>query len=105
VSEGAAVVHPESLIAQYEREADVDPRAAAETAYALAFRYRDHDVEGERRFDLAKLWALRAISLLDALPADTVQDVASTRQSVGGVPIPDLLHAGVVRDRLGDVLV
>jgi hypothetical protein len=34
-----------------------------------------------------------------------VADVAITRQSVGGVPIPDLLHAGVVRERLGDVLI
>jgi hypothetical protein len=60
---------------------------------------------GKRRFDLAKLWAQRAITLLDALPAETVADVAITRQSVGGVPIPDLLHAGVVRERLGDVLI
>jgi hypothetical protein len=97
-------VCPQSLIAQYEREVDEDHRAAAETAYALAFRYRDHDVEGERRFDLAQLWARRAINLLEDLPADTVQDVASTRQSVGGVPIPDLLHSGVVRERLSDML-
>jgi hypothetical protein len=99
-----ATPRPESLIAQYERELEADSRAAAETAYALAFRYRDHDVKGERRFDLAKLWALRAISLLDELPDDTVQDVASTRQTVGGVTIPGLLHAGVVKERLGDVL-
>jgi hypothetical protein len=33
-----------------------------------------------------------------------VQDVASTRQNVGGVPIPELLHSGVVRERLSDVL-
>jgi hypothetical protein len=97
-------VRPQSLIAQYEREVDGGPRAAAETAYALAFRYRDHDVEGERRFDLAQLWARRAIRLLDELPADTVQDVVSTRQSLGGVPIPELLHSGVVRERLSDVL-
>jgi hypothetical protein len=95
---------PEQLIAQFERELAVDPRAAAETAYALAFRYRDHDVNGSRRFDLAKQWAERAIELLDRLPSSTVDQVASGRLSVGSVPIPGLLHSGVVRERLGDVL-
>jgi hypothetical protein len=100
----SAVIRPETLIAQYEREIDADPRAASETAYALAFRYRDHDVDGERRFDLAKRWALCAINLLDKLPADTLQDVVSTRQTIAGVPIPELLHGGVVEERLADVL-
>ena len=96
---------PEQLIAQFERELAVDPRTAAETAYALAFRYRDHDVNGSRRFDLAKQWAERAIELLDRLPSSTVDQVASGRLSVGSVPIPGLLHSGVVRERLSDVLV
>lgn len=96
---------PGYLEAQFDQEVIRDPRAAAETAYALAFRYRDHDVDGTRRFDLAKVWALRSIELLDSLPSATVTDVASTRQSVADVPIPDLLHSGVVRERLGDVLV
>jgi hypothetical protein len=92
------------LEAAFDIELTTDPRAAAETAYALAFRYRNQDVAGERRFDLAKQWATRAIELLDSLPSDTVDQVLSTRQSVGGVPIPDLLHSGVVRERLGDIL-
>lgn len=95
---------PVGLEAQFSREVVGDPRAAAETAYALAFWYRENDVEGARRFDLAKAWALRAIEQLDILPSDSIEDVASTRQSVGGVPIPDLLHSDVVRQRLGDVL-
>lgn len=98
------VPRPELLIAQFDREVGTDSRAAAETAYALAFRYRDHDVDGSRRFDLAKVWALRAIELLDQLPSSTTEQVASTRQWVGAVPIPDLLHSGVVRQRLADVL-
>jgi hypothetical protein len=93
------------LAAQYDQELPRDPRAAAETAYALAFRYRDHDIDGERRFDLAGEWALRAIALLDSLPSDSIDDLVSTRPTVGGVPIPELLHAQVVRERLGDVLV
>lgn len=95
---------PWELEAAFNREIATDTRAAAETAYALAFRYRNADVGGHRRFDLAKLWAERSIELLDTLPSVAVADVASTRQSVGGIDIPDLLHAGVVRERLSDVL-
>jgi len=103
-------VHPSQptlaqLEAAFDRELTTDHRAAAETAYALASRYRSEDVDGQRRFDLAKRWATQAIDLLDALPSATIDQVASTRQSVGGVPIPDLLHSGVVRERLADVLV
>lgn len=98
------LTHLGQLEAQFNREIESDTRAAAEIAYALAFRYRNQDFEGSRRFDLAKTWALRAIELLDDLPSESIDDVASTRQSVGGVPIPELLHSGVVRERLGDVL-
>jgi hypothetical protein len=94
----------QQLAAAFDLELTTDPRAAAETAYALAVRYRNQDVAGKRRFDLAKQWATRAVELLDSLPSDTVDQVLSTRQSVGGVSIPDLLHSGVVRERLGDVL-
>ena len=98
-------VTPAELAAAFEQELTTNMRAAAETAYALAFRYRDEDVNGQRRFDLAGGWATRAVELLDELPAETVEEVASTRQYVGGVPIPELLHAGVVRERLADVLI
>ncbi len=93
------------LRASFEHELSTNRRAAAETAYALAFRYRNEDVDGRRRFDLAKEWAVRAIELLEGLPSNTLDQVASTRQSVGGIPIPDLLHADVVRERLADVLI
>lgn len=92
------------LRAAFEAESATDKRAAAETAYALAFRYRNEDVEGVRHFDTAGEWARRAIALLDSLPSDSLAEVSSTRPSVGGIPIPSLLHSGVVRERLGDVL-
>ena len=95
----------QQLEAAFDHELTTDPRAAAETAYALAFRYRNQDIAGQRRFDLAKEWATRALDLLDALPSDTLDQVATARRTVGGVPIPDLLHAGVIRERLADVLV
>lgn len=94
----------EELQLAYNREVDTNRRAAAETAYALAFRYRNEDVGGTRRFDIAKVWATRALDLLDTLPSESIDQVASSRQFVGGIPIPDLLHAGVVRERLNDVL-
>jgi len=101
---GDTLASVEELRGAFDRELMEDKRAAAETAYALAFRYRDEDVDGRRRFDLAGVWAAHAIELFDELPADTVEQVASTRMSVGGVPLPGLLHSGVVRERLADVL-
>jgi hypothetical protein len=93
------------LEAAFGREASTNKRAAAETAYALAYRYRTEYVSTDRpQVEVAKEWAQRSIELLDSLPSDTVDQVASTRQEVGGVPLPDLLHSGVVRDRLGDLL-
>ncbi|WP_216213789.1 hypothetical protein [Amycolatopsis aidingensis] len=94
----------DELHAAFDREVTTDKRAAAETAYALAFRYRNEDVGGARHFDLAKVWANRAIELLDELPSARLDQVASTRMSVGGVPLPEFLHADVVRERLADVL-
>lgn len=89
----------------FHREVFVDKRTAAETAYALACRYRTEYVECDQLpFDVARKWALRSIELLDALPSDTVEQVASTRLSVGGVDMPELLHADVVRERLADLL-
>lgn len=95
----------EELQTEFNRDVAIDKRAAAEIAYALAFRYRNEDIDGMRRFDMAKIWALRAIALLDSLPSATVHDVASTRQAVGGVLLPELLHSSLVRQRLNDVLV
>ncbi|MEU5262424.1 hypothetical protein [Amycolatopsis sp. NPDC021455] len=92
------------LCAAFQAELATNKRAAAETAYALAFRYRNEDVAGARRFDKAGKWARRAIELLDGLPSESLTDIASTRATVGGVPIPGLLHSDVVRERLGDVL-
>ncbi|MGB6165211.1 MAG: hypothetical protein WCF33_14870 [Pseudonocardiaceae bacterium] len=95
----------EQLEATFEHELVTDTRAAAETAYALACRYATEYVGSDRRpFDIAKEWATRSIGLLDSLPSDTVEQVVSTRMSVGGVELPDLLHSGVVRERLADVL-
>lgn len=95
----------EELEAAFDAELKTDRRAAAETAYALAMRYRNEDVSGARRFDIAGEWARKAIDILEQLPSETVEQVASSRRSVGGVELPELLHDGVVRTRLADVLI
>lgn len=93
------------LEAAFEQEVSANRRAAAETAYALAWRYRTEYVRTDRpQVEVAKEWAQRSIELFETLPSDTLEQVASTRQAVGGVPLPDLLHADVVRDRLADLL-
>lgn len=105
MSDTSRSVSLDDLELEFARELEVDKRAAAETAYALACRYRNEDVHGLRRFDLAKIWALRTVELLDSLPSDRLDSVASTRQSVAGISMPDLLHANLVRKRLADVLI
>ncbi|MBA0127905.1 hypothetical protein H0B56_20355 [Haloechinothrix sp. YIM 98757] len=92
------------LEAIFRRELTTNARAAAETAYALAFRYRNEDIGGCRRFDLAGEWARCSLKILEDLPSDTLEQIASTQSSIGGVAIPHLLHPGVVQARLADVL-
>jgi hypothetical protein len=87
------------LEAAYDHELKTDRWAAAETAYALAVRYRrawEPDKAGE--------WARKAIDLLNELPSDSPDQVATTRASVGGVVLPDFLHADLVRSRHADVM-
>lgn len=100
----ARVTDVHELEAAYLKEALIDKRAAAEIAYALACRYRNQDVGGHRRFDLARDWANRAVDILDSLPSETLSDVASAYNLIGSIPIPSLLHSDVVRERLADVL-
>ena len=44
------------------------------------------------------------LELAERLPAKTLDDVISTKISVGGVPLPEHFHDGVVRSRLADLL-
>ena len=85
---------------QYEDECFFqDNRAAAEYAFALAVRLReDGQIEDARRY------AAECFRLAASLPSGTLDDVVSRRQSVGGVPLPDHFHDGVVRTRLADLL-
>ncbi|PRY17010.1 hypothetical protein [Pseudosporangium ferrugineum] len=85
---------------QYEDERFFqDDRAAAQYAYALAVRLRE---AGE--VDEARRYARECLQLAESLPANTLDDVVSDRQSIGGVPLPEHFHDGVVRTRLADLL-
>jgi hypothetical protein len=85
---------------QYEDECYFrDDRAAAEYAYALAVRLREIGLLSE-----ARRFAGECLELAERLPANTLDDVVSTKASVGGVPLPDHFHDGVVRSRLADLL-
>lgn len=91
----------DDLVADFDAGlAKGDKHYAAETAYAIALR-----AEGEWNVSLASDYARKALRLLESLPSETIEQVTSNRLSVGGVPIPELLHDDVVRARLGYLIV
>lgn len=82
-----------------EEEYFEDKRAAAEYAFVLAILLRDaKDIERARNY------AQKCLALSVTLPARTLDDVTSDRQSIAGVPLPERFHDGVVRARLADLL-
>jgi hypothetical protein len=86
---------------QYEEERFYqDDRAAAEYAYALAVRLRE-----DGQLEEARKYAGECLQLAESLPSKSLDDVASGRLEVGGVPLPERFHDGVVRVRLADLLV
>ncbi|MFD5563818.1 hypothetical protein [Kitasatospora griseola] len=89
---------PAELEAAFQQELATDRWAAAETAYALALRLRD---AGE--WDTSRGWVQQCLQLLDGFPSDTQEQTATRRTSVGGVPLPNYLHEGVVRARFGEL--
>jgi hypothetical protein len=76
-----------------------DDRPAAEYAYALAARLREAG-----RLEEARKYARECLKLAESLSSKSLDDVASGRLSVGGVPLPERFHDGVVRVRLADLL-
>lgn len=88
----------EQLETAFRQELATDRWAAAETAYALAVRSRDVSVEQTR------FWLDTLLALLAEFPSDTLEQVATRRSDVGGVPLPELLHDGVVTARFEGLL-
>lgn len=73
----------------------VDPRNAAEYAYALAVLYQQGG-----NSDRATQLGLKAITLFGLCRMETMEDCAALNVAIEGVVIPDLIHENVVRDRL-----
>ncbi|MEU4113340.1 hypothetical protein AB0F71_02415 [Kitasatospora sp. NPDC028055] len=82
----------------FQQELATDRWTAAETAYALALLLRD---AGE--WDTSRAWVRQCLQLLEGFPSDTEEQVATRRTTVGGVPLPNYLHEGVVRERFGEL--
>ncbi|MFI5758669.1 hypothetical protein [Streptomyces sp. NPDC051569] len=88
----------EELESIFQRELATDRWAATETAYALAVRHRD---TGD--WPASREWVQRCLQLLDGFSSETEDQVATGRVAVGGVPLPNYLHTGVVRERFGEL--
>ncbi|MFG2694920.1 hypothetical protein [Kitasatospora sp. NPDC048407] len=88
----------EELESIFQRELATDRWAATETAYALAVRQRD---AGD--WPKSREWVQQCLQLLEGFQSETEDQVATTRVAVGGVPLPNYLHAGVIRERFGDL--
>ena len=83
------------LRADFDCVEETNPRKAAQIAYALACRYRG---EGDEKS--ARVWAERSVTLFERVDTTTIEGCAAGH-FIGGVPLPDLLHGGVVRARFG----
>ncbi|RMB83308.1 hypothetical protein [Streptomyces shenzhenensis] len=88
----------DELEAVFQRELVTDRWAAAETAFALASRHRDLT-----DWSASREWVQQCLRLLEGFPAEAEEQVATRRTSVGGVQLPNYLHAGVVQARFGDL--
>lgn len=75
-----------------------NPREAAEVAFALACFYHEKDDIKAREF------AERSIKLFENCKTDTLEQCAAMHTFICGIPIPELIHEGVVRFRFADLL-
>ena len=79
-------------------EVKITQREAAELAYVLAVI---HKKEGNIKD--ARKYARQSIELFEGLDIQTLDDAASLYTVLNGIALPDLIHEGVVRDRLSDL--
>ncbi len=74
---------------------ETDPRVAAEVVYALA-------VLAARRGDReeARDHGLLSVKLFQDTQSRSLEDYSARHAIIGEVALPDIIHEGVVRDRL-----
>lgn len=90
----------EELVAEFERRRDVgDDRSAAEYTYVIVERLR-----AEGRIVEARSYAEECLAIARRLPSETLEDVAVGKLSLGGIPLPEKFHDGVVQAKFGGLL-
>lgn len=90
----------QQIVDEFEQaQASNDDRILAETAYALAVRAMDR---GD--FENAEHYAKASYAAAERLPSSSLDDVATTRISVGGVELPSYFHSGVIKARFSGLL-
>ena len=80
------------MLAELEK---TEPRRAAEVAYALAQTYRRLGNN-----ELAVQYGRKSLALFDKCRMETEEDCACRFITLGDIALPDLIHQGVVRERL-----
>jgi hypothetical protein len=85
-----------ALVEEFERElAAGNVTDAARYAYVIAQRLRL-----DARMMEARHYAEECLRLAKTLPSATLDDVTVNVQTLGGIPLPERFHEGVVRARL-----
>lgn len=85
----------EELEDQLDQIVERSVRDAAEVAFALASHYfQKKDLEKGRSF------AQRSIELFDQCSMNTPEECLARHSIIGGVHMPDMIHAGFIKFRL-----
>jgi hypothetical protein len=89
-----------SLVRRFQNSVEQsDDRAAAELAFVLAERLRREGLLQD-----ARKYAAVCLDMTSRLPSHSLDDVSVDELSIGGIPLPERFHAGVVRARLEGLL-
>jgi hypothetical protein len=89
-----------SLVLRFQNSvAQSDDRAAAELSFVLAERFRREGLLQE-----AREYAAVCLEISTRLPSRSLEDVSVEELSIGGIPLPEWFHTGVVRARLEGLL-
>lgn len=80
---------------RFEETKEDDPRNAAEIAYVIAMI-----AKGKGDKEKAIKYGKESIDLFDKLNPQTMEECAAINTDINGIALPELIHSGVVRERL-----
>ncbi|MEV4447269.1 MULTISPECIES: hypothetical protein [Streptomyces] len=90
----------DELVAEFERRRNIgDDRGSAEYSYVIVERLRS-----EGRLAEARGYAEECLKISQRLPSDTLEAVSVDKLSLGGVPLPEKFHDGVVQMKFAGLL-